>query len=251
MTLDDLPQKSVLMLSGGIDSTALAYLMKPKLPLLRGVFVNYGQENVKISRRSVNSAAHELNIPVEHMVIPGLVDSFRGYLDEEYEDYSVMLCEAQDEGAISFFGLTTLVAVWAATIGYDALVLGYNKSDREGDSSRYLALPEIHTHLEAAIGLQRPTPFKILVPFWDARKSDVIHSAIRAGAPLEKTWSCWTAGPFHCGKCPGCEDRREGFAASAVQDPGRYQASEMGSAAVSPGQVTAAREPIPVRDILS
>jgi 7-cyano-7-deazaguanine synthase len=217
----DLPERSMIMLSGGIDSTALAFLTRASVSSLRGISVNYGQQNAQVTRRTVNFISNHLNLPVEHMDLSGLVDSFRGYLDDEYEDYSVMLCE-MDETTMSFFGLTSLIASWTATLGYDALILGYNKSDREGDSSRYLSLPEIHEHLEAAIRLQRPKPFKILLPFWEWRKPEIIHTAIRAGVPLEKTWSCWTAGPFHCGECPGCQDRRDAFSLAGIKDPSRY-----------------------------
>jgi 7-cyano-7-deazaguanine synthase len=45
---------------------------------------------------------------------------------------------------------------------------------------------------------------------------------VKAGAPVEATWSCYQGGEVHCGRCGTCVERAEAFALAAITDPTTY-----------------------------
>jgi 7-cyano-7-deazaguanine synthase len=216
-----IPEKSVIMLSGGVDSTVLAHVVRKERPKLRGVSINYGQTNFKRTRKVTNVVGVDLEIPIEIMDVPNLSASFSGFLEEEYDDHYVIMCE-HEEPMGSFISVVSLAASWAAAIGYDAILVGYNKDDREGDSDRYANAPIIYQHVESAITASIGRPFKILLPFWDIYKGELIKTSSTRGIPVDKTWSCWRDGVQQCGVCPGCLDRKDAYKSSGIADVTAY-----------------------------
>jgi 7-cyano-7-deazaguanine synthase len=64
--------------------------------------------------------------------------------------------------------------------------------------------------------------FVIHAPFIDKTKTDI---AILAGAldvPINRTWSCYNGGMFHCGRCGTCVERLEALDAAGVEDDTIY-----------------------------
>jgi 7-cyano-7-deazaguanine synthase len=43
--------------------------------------------------------------------------------------------------------------------------------------------------------------------------------------PWDQTWSCYAGGQLHCGTCPTCQARRQGFVRAGVYDPTMYSAA--------------------------
>ena len=220
----NVPEKSVVMLSGSIDSSFLAYALRPSKNLLRGVTINYGQHSWLNSLRMINRLSLALNLPVEQMNIPQLGNSFAGFMDPEYDRDMVIMCEYEEMGA--FISIVALAASWTAAIGYDALIVGYNKDDRELDPERYAHTKDAHDLVAKAISVQRGSQFQILMPLWEIEKAEIVKMSVKSvGLPLDSTWSCWRSGPYHCGQCPGCSDRIETFKALEMPDPVEFRAN--------------------------
>lgn len=51
--------------------------------------------------------------------------------------------------------------------------------------------------------------FELLAPFIDRSKADIARRAYQLEVPLEKTWSCYKGGEYHCGRCATCVERLE------------------------------------------
>ncbi len=218
-----IPAKSVLMLSGGIDSTYLAYTLRPSHPELRGITMNYGQKSWINSLRMINRLSLSINIPVQIIDIPNFASNFVGFMDPEYDRDMVIMCEYEEAGA--FISLIAIAASWAAAIGYDALVIGYNKDDRVLDPDRYASTHQAHSLLAQSISTQLGKKFEILMPLWDTEKKDIVKLAVNTTSmSFDSTWSCWRDSGSHCGVCPGCVDRKQVFAAAGIVDSVDYSA---------------------------
>lgn len=57
---------------------------------------------------------------------------------------------------------------------------------------------------------------KILAPFVEWNKKQVVAEGVKLGVPYEMTWSCYEGGDEPCGECGTCRDRREAFLANGL-----------------------------------
>lgn len=63
----------------------------------------------------------------------------------------------------------------------------------------------------ASLALERECGY-----FWE--KETLIQWANHHRMPLEKTWSCYWGGMYHCGRCDGCRTRREAYERAGIRD---------------------------------
>ncbi len=60
---------------------------------------------------------------------------------------------------------------------------------------------------------------RILAPFVNSNKSQVVKKGLELGVPYKYTWSCYSGGVKPCGVCATCRDRAAAFEANGIQDP--------------------------------
>lgn len=66
--------------------------------------------------------------------------------------------------------------------------------------------------------------FRVLAPFVEVSKADIVRRGAALGVPFADTWSCYVGGERHCGRCGTCVERREAFTLAGVADPTDYEA---------------------------
>jgi len=54
------------------------------------------------------------------------------------------------------------------------------------------------------------------------KKSDILRYAINNNVEIEKSWSCMKSGNIHCGLCPSCKSRKLAFKHAGHRDKTRY-----------------------------
>lgn len=83
---------------------------------------------------------------------------------------------------------------------------------------------EFFASMSTSLSLGLDHEIKIVAPFLDWEKEDVILRGVELNVPLELTLSCMNPapGPRHCGLCSKCRERRDAFAAAGVEDPATY-----------------------------
>jgi 7-cyano-7-deazaguanine synthase len=67
-----------------------------------------------------------------------------------------------------------------------------------------------------------PDGFRVVAPFLDCGKAEVVRTGHQLGVPFAATWSCYKGGAGHCGTCGTCTERREAFQLAEVADPTPY-----------------------------
>ena len=194
--------KIVLLLSGGIDSSVLAYFLKAED---RGRFttelaclgINYGQAHI----RELHSAAY---IAAE--------------LGGTYECISSPSCFAPN--ALTGGGNSVVVPArnlvflslayaYAVSIGAEQVAIGVVKDDaaRFPDcTERFMS--SFYDTIGCALGDGRDGAVPLLrTPFIFKTKAEVVRIGRKFGVPFEKTWSCYGGDMEPCGKCSACVDR--------------------------------------------
>jgi 7-cyano-7-deazaguanine synthase len=63
---------------------------------------------------------------------------------------------------------------------------------------------------------------QLYVPFIHETKASIVTVGARVGVPFEQTWSCYSGGELHCGRCSTCLERMEAFYLAGVSDPTKY-----------------------------
>ncbi len=83
------------------------------------------------------------------------------------------------------------------------------------------ATDEFFSAFEATLGQATGSPVRILRPFAQLKKPDVLQ--LGRGLPLELSFSCIAPRDgLPCGRCNKCAERQHAFRSAGVDDPTRY-----------------------------
>jgi 7-cyano-7-deazaguanine synthase len=63
---------------------------------------------------------------------------------------------------------------------------------------------------------------RLRTPYTHITKADIARRGKALGIDYGETWSCYKGGEHHCGRCGTCVERREAFAAAAIDDKTIY-----------------------------
>jgi 7-cyano-7-deazaguanine synthase len=211
---------SICALSGGIDTTTLAYhlvQLQKRYPLL--VFVDYGHKARVAELRCAQATATRLNCDL--FVLPfeayrTLVDSYIFENDSEFEAGSQFWLE----------GRNVLIALLLAVIASKHRVQEvYMGSHKPLAGWEYEGYPDSTEASYDAINALIETAYKwrarILNPFidWDWDKSQIVEHGQSLGVRWEDTFTCCEEGELHCGACEACKDRMQAFMMCNLSDP--------------------------------
>jgi 7-cyano-7-deazaguanine synthase len=226
---DSLPAHAVAVVSGGLDSTTLAYWLHERSVRLTLLSFDYGQRHRKelvFARTTADALGvrhHLADLGTLGPLLAGsaLTDNAVEVPDGHYTDRTMRATVVPNRNAIM---LDVAVAL-AVSLGADAVAYGAHAGDHAVypdcrpeflDAFRQLVVVANAGFLSAG--------FQVMAPFLDATKASVVRLAADLGVPFAHTWSCYRGGDQHCGTCGTCAERREAFALAEVADPTGYTA---------------------------
>ena len=215
--------KTVVLFSGGLDSTALLALLKDQRRDLVAISFDYGQRH----RRELDAAravVERLGISHRILDIRSLTSVMQGSaLTSEnvavphghYEEQSMQATVVPNRNMI----FLSLAFAEAIQVGADRVAYGAHA----GDHAIYPdCRPEFVRAMGEAARLCHYRPIELETPFVEIRKEEIVHLGAEVGAPFELTWSCYEGGERHCGRCGTCVERREAFSLAGISDPTDY-----------------------------
>lgn len=213
-------RKTVVILSGGLDSATLLYHLQDAGHELKALSIDYGQRHAREleAAKTIAEAAG-----VEHRVVsvPGLAELFgaNALTDRdvdvphgEYQPSTTAVTKVPNRNMI----MLAIAAGWAIALKYDSVAFGAHA----GEYTPYPdCQPEFATAMNRVTQVCDDNPIEVLAPFVHWNKAAIIQRGLDLGVPFELTWSCYKGGAIHCGRCSTCLDRKHGFAACGVDDP--------------------------------
>jgi 7-cyano-7-deazaguanine synthase len=110
--------------------------------------------------------------------------------------------------------LLTKAAVFCAEQGISVIAMGSLKQNPFPD-----ATPAFFRSLEKAISLALDFPVKIMTPFLQSSKLDVIHLGQRLGVPFESCFSCLApkSNLQACGNCNKCAEKERALGLARME----------------------------------
>nr|DAP79669.1 MAG TPA: putative PP-loop superfamily ATPase [Caudoviricetes sp.] len=215
-------KKSLIILSGGMDSVTLLYDKKDEIAV--AVTFDYGSNHNKREEEFAKYHCNELGI--EHIIIPltfihdyfksSLLEGASAIPDGHYED------ETMKSTVVPFRnGIMLSVACGLAESRELEKVLIANHF---GDHAIY---PDCRKgFIDAMSEAMKCGTYKgitIDAPYTTITKTDIAKIGKSLGIDYSKTYSCYKGGEKHCGKCGTCVERKEALRDAGIEDPTEYE----------------------------
>ena len=213
---------SVIIISGGMDSTTLLYDMKERIAL--GVSFDYGSNH---NEREISFARlHCDRLGIKHIVIR------LGFMYEYFKSSLLEGADAIPEGHYADDNMKSTVVPFRNGIML-AIAAGIAESNglkyvmmanHGGDHAIYPdCRPEFVKAMSAATKAGTYPGIEVLAPYTDLTKTDIARRGKQLGIDYAETWSCYKGGERHCGKCGTCVERREALRDAGIDDTTEYE----------------------------
>ena len=215
--------KTVVVISGGLDSTTLLYDLMDKQHEVKAVSINYQQKHAK-ELRFAESICNNLGIEHRLIELPGLTQVLGNNAltnsdvevpSGQYENGTIQITTVPNRNMI----FLSVAIGWAATLKFNGVAFGAHA----GVHTNYPdCKPVFADAMNAAAMVCDWDPICVYSPFIEFTKADIVRRGIELSVPFEKTWSCYRGGEFHCGSCSTCQDRIAAFEQCGARDPVKY-----------------------------
>ncbi|MCE5361293.1 MAG: 7-cyano-7-deazaguanine synthase [Acidithiobacillus sp.] len=189
------PQRVLLLMSGGVESSTLLRLLDAVGHTPEPVFLDYAQRAAAEEWRRVQSQCARLGCAPLRLPMAELGNALGALRPQRFH------VPVLHRNLIAL----AVASSAAAALGLRYLCIGVTADDAAVDASSRPAL--LHPLSEALAALQR----ELLCPLQDLRKAEVVALGQDLGVDWNLSYSCLLGRAQHCGACPQCLKRREAF----------------------------------------
>jgi 7-cyano-7-deazaguanine synthase len=216
--------KTIVLLSGGLDSTTLLYKVADEHRVVGCLSFDYG---AKHNHKELPMASyHTKKLGIPHTIIPmSLMNDFfksdllksGGTIPEgHYAAANMKQTVVPARNAI----MLSIAAGFAESQGAEAVAYGAHT----GDHTIYRdCREEFLSPMAEALREGTDSAIELLRPFITMNKAAIIKQGAALGVDYAHTWSCYKGEAIHCGRCGTCVERQEAFLLAGVSDPTVYQ----------------------------
>ena len=213
---------SIIVLSGGLDSTTLLYEYQSRIAL--AVSFDYGSNH---NRRELAFAAlHCERLGIKHLIIP--LDFIHQYFHSSLLSGAdaVPAGNYDDENMRSTvvpFRNGIMLAV-AAGLAEDNGLQQIMMANHAGDHAIYPdCRPAFVQAMDNAVQAGTYNGVRLFTPYTTLTKADIAPRGKALGIDYSETWSCYKGGEHHCGKCGTCTERIEALREAGIDDKTVYE----------------------------
>lgn len=217
-----LKEKCLLVYSGGLDSTVLLYHLLNNGYNVSTITFDYGQKH----KKELNSALYFtklMSVPNQivdmsfysKLLLNNVITSKNDVPDGHYAD------EIMKKTVVPNRNLLFLTV--AVGLAIDSKIDLVAIACHSGDHTIYPdCRPEFIDSANSTMSLGNWGGAKIISPFVNFTKTDIVRLGADLNVPMEKTWSCYKGWDLHCGTCGTCYERKESFELANVKDSTGY-----------------------------
>lgn len=218
------PAKTVVVFSGGLDSTTLLHYVKSLGYEVYGLSFYYGQRHKKELEYAEYWAKKlckewkliDLSFMKEIASNSALTDYSKEVPHEHYTHENQKITVVPNRNMV----MLSIAIAWAENLGAEAVFFGPHSNDYAIYPD---CRPEFVEALDKASRLGTYNSIRVEAPFVSIKKWQIVKLGDSLGVDFSKTWSCYEGKEKHCGKCATCQERKEAFEIARVKDPTEYE----------------------------
>ena len=211
---------TVLIFSGGMDSTVLLAMLKRSGHDIRTLSFDYGAKHNYMEERAISLLSDHYRVKNHRIPLDFINKFFKSDLLKSggeipkghYEDESMKRTVVPFRNGI----MLSIAAGFAESLGINKVHYGAHLGDRS-------IYPDCRGEFVLAMGdamtLGTYANVQLEAPFSNITKRDIALMGRELGVPFELTWTCYVGAEIHCGKCGACTERREALEGF---DPTKY-----------------------------
>lgn len=205
--------KSIILLSGGLDSVVSLAVAKDKYNITLALTFNYGQRSKNQEIAAASAIAKHYNIEHKVIELPWLEQITKTTLVNTNENLPTL--EIDDLDTLEIIQKTAekvwvpnrnglfvnIAASFADSFNFTHIVFGANKEEATtfSDNSEEFIV-KINEALEYST-LVKP---KLFAPLINYDKTEIVKIGMEKKVPFGLVRSCYTNNKKHCGKCESC-----------------------------------------------
>lgn len=211
--------RTVTLLSGGLDSSTLAYLLAEEGHEQTFLSFDYGQKHVKELRSAswvagvLKGEHHIVDLRSLQLLLRSSLTTKEEVPDGHYAEDTMRSTVVPNRNAI----MLSIAYGLASSIGADSIAIAAHGGDhyQYPDCRPNFFAAFIEMEGQSLFGFHVPV---LRAPFIQSTKTDIARKAFELNVPIDLTWSCYKGGEYHCGRCGTCVERLEALNEARVPD---------------------------------
>lgn len=219
-------KKSIVLFSGGLDSTTAIYWALERYEKVFALTFDYGQRN-RIELDMAGKVAQKLSVPQKILRVNLKQIGGSSLTDTKLSLPQYERMEEIEEGLPSTYvpfrnGIfLALAAAWAEVVGIKEIVCGFNVIDSPNypdTRKQFVQAMQEAINLGTKASLS-PEKIQIIAPFLKMKKSDIIKEGLSLNVDYSFAISCYCGEEIPCQKCSSCVLRQKAWEEVGLQDP--------------------------------
>jgi len=219
-------KKALCVMSGGMDSTLSAYMMKNDGYEIIAVHFNYDQRTQSKELECFNNICNDLNVKEKYILD---LDFFKQLGASALTDKSIDIPTGGIEEGVPVTYVPfrngiflSMAAAIAEKEGAEVISIGVVEEDSSGyPDCRESYIKSMQESIN--LGTKDETNIEIKMPLVHLQKSQIVQESLKLDVPLHLTWSCYKNEDKACGVCDSCRLRLNGFSIAGEKDPIEYE----------------------------
>ena len=226
MKLDINNKKAVCVMSGGMDSTLSAYMMKKEGYEIVAMHFNYDQRTEAKELECFYKICDDLGVSNKYVLD---LYFFKQLGASALTDRSIEVPTGGVEEGVPVTYVPfrngiflSMAAAIAEKEGAQVIAIGVVEEDSSGyPDCRESYIKSMQQSIN--LGTKDETNIEIQMPLVHLQKSQIVTASLEQGVALEHTWSCYKNEASACGVCDSCRLRLRGFKLAGEVDPIIYE----------------------------
>lgn len=194
---------ALLMASGGLDSTVMAYWLKSQGKKVLPLFIDYGQHFLK---REYDTLLQVIpNDYKDSIRVVRIGDIYNSSKSSMIKEPDLWKDDITAENLYLPYRNLLFLSVAASVAQSENITEVYSAFINSNHAKEIDCSKDFFDKLGSM--LEEYGTVRINMPFRDYSKSEVADIGIKLKAPISLTFSCQANSRVHCGVCPNCVDR--------------------------------------------